>query len=506
MCELNNIRIVPGLVKNIISINQLRSKGWKIEEGDEGGFNLKRNGQVLKFKRGDENNLYYMHADTVEVNTVSQLVHGKIFEKSYDEAHDQWGHHGVNRLQAMARMEGVKLVGEPTTCHACGMAKACRARVSKLTMTKAEKIGERFFVDTTGPFAGVATDCKYLFGAVDDYSGKLFMMFGARKFDLKIFVEKLLTRVKEKHGLPMYVRLDGGGENMAVRKFCNDLGIKVELTPPYTPQYNGRIERRFAVITSMAMALLWNAGFTSVMKGKLLPQALRTASFLNDLAPTVRNNKSAQELWDGKRIEFGRVGLVKIKTKITGKLNDKAEAMIMVGYGNEYPVGTYKFYNPKTKRFVFSDSVTWSKFKRWEIHPSMDGIYLKAKNMNGDGIDDNDRKTAVDLEDEEAESETKAVEVELEGNNGKVNVNLGDDGTLRQTETVEGEPERHLRRSKRLAGIPADGPSVSDGVNKVTGDTVVKTIHLDEGVGIVNETEPREVNFIFFIPQLELSV
>ncbi len=51
-------------------------------------------------------------------------------------------------------------------------------------------------------------------------------------------------------------------------------------------------------------------------------------------------------------IEFGRVGLVKIKTKITGKLDDEAEAMIMVGYGNEYSVGTYKFYNPKSKRFV----------------------------------------------------------------------------------------------------------------------------------------------------------
>jgi len=34
-------RIIPGLVKNIMSINQLRSEGWKIEEGDEGGFNLK---------------------------------------------------------------------------------------------------------------------------------------------------------------------------------------------------------------------------------------------------------------------------------------------------------------------------------------------------------------------------------------------------------------------------------------------------------------------------------
>ncbi len=100
---------------------------------------------------------------------------------------------------------------------------------------------------------------------------------------------KLFNRVKEKSGLPTYVRLDGGGENMAVREFCNDHGIKVKLTPPYTPQYDGRIERRFAVITSMAKALLWNAGFTSAMKKKLFPQALITASFLNDLVPTAKS-------------------------------------------------------------------------------------------------------------------------------------------------------------------------------------------------------------------------
>ena len=123
-----------------------------------------------------------------------QLENARIIKKSYNEAHDQWGHHEVNRLQAMAELEGVKLVGERTTCHACGMAKACRAQVAKLTTSKADKIGERFFVDTTGPFDGVAAGKKYLF--VNNYSGKLFMMFGAQKSDLKDFVEKLFSRMK----------------------------------------------------------------------------------------------------------------------------------------------------------------------------------------------------------------------------------------------------------------------------------------------------------------------
>ena len=58
-----------------------------------------------------------------------------------------------------------------------------------------------------------------------------------------------------------------------------------------------------------------------------------------------------------------------------------------------------------------------------------------------------------------------------------------------------------MRRSKRIAGIAADGPSISDGVHKVTGDTTVKTIYLDEGVGLVEASnsnpEPSAVNFIF---------
>jgi len=119
-------------------------------------------------------------------------------------------------------------------------------------------------------------------------------------------------------------------------------------------------------------------------------------------------------------------------------------------------------------RFVFSDSVTWCKFKRWEVHPSMDGIYLRAKNMNCNDIDDYDEKMTVSLE---------------------------DDDTERQVEALEEGPI--LRRSKRLAGIPVDGPPVTDGTHKVTGDTTVRTIHLDEGVGIVDASKPKAVNFIY---------
>ena len=51
-------------------------------------YNLKRNGKLLSFTRGDENNLYYIDAEVVDVNNGLQLENVKIVEKEYDEAHD----------------------------------------------------------------------------------------------------------------------------------------------------------------------------------------------------------------------------------------------------------------------------------------------------------------------------------------------------------------------------------------------------------------------------------
>jgi len=115
----------------------------------------------------------------------------------------------------------------------------------------------------------------------------------------------------------------------------------------------------------------------------------------------------------------------------------------------------------------------------------MEGIYLRAKTINCNGIDDyEEEKTAIiSLEyDEEHQVET-------------VKEHYVEAVKEHQIEAVKEGPI--LRRSKRIAGIPADGPSVIDGDHKVTGDTTVITIHLDEGVGIVDASTPKAVNFIF---------
>ena len=58
---------------------------------------------------------------------------------------------------------------------------------------------------------------------------------------LKLAIEKLITR----HGIPYKLRSDNGSAfiDSKWRKYANKLGIKLDYSPAYHPQSNGRIER-----------------------------------------------------------------------------------------------------------------------------------------------------------------------------------------------------------------------------------------------------------------------
>ena len=288
---------------------------------------------MLRFEKSDEEkNLYYMDATVVskaqvvnvltdvdfkEENKTSEIekaiarndgdpipvTKADIDKRNIDinVAHDQWGHHGERRLREMASIYGFRLTGNLRPCDACGIAKISQTRISKSTKVKATMPGERLYMDTTGPFSQCSPQTRYLHGAVDDFSGKMFAQFSSAKSQMKNFAEKVIRKCEGEKRQVKYIRIDGGGENKGIEDLVEDIGgINIEKTPPNTPQYNGRIERRFPVIISMAMAMIWSAGFTKEMKKRTFHLEVETAIFLNDIAPTTRSKIPAYELWYNK--------------------------------------------------------------------------------------------------------------------------------------------------------------------------------------------------------------
>ena len=64
--------------------------------------------------------------------------------------------------------------------------------------------------------------------------------------------------------------------------------------------------------------------------------------------------------------------------------------IVMVGYAQNVPVGTYRMWNPKTQRVITSDSVTWAKFDKWFIVGDLKGLFKDTKMLNNPGLNNFD--------------------------------------------------------------------------------------------------------------------
>ena len=323
-------------------------------------------------------------------------------------AHRRWGHPGKSRMKELAMIANVTLVGTFEQCDACGVSKVKCNPIAKTTMSPATKVGERLFIDTSGPFPRSLGSNKYVRGIVDDYSGYMFTDFGKGKDGMLEYVEKIIKQLKGRGTPCSYIRCDNAGEHVGLQDLCSEHGITIEYTPPYSPEYNGRIERRFAVVIQRSIAMMFDAGFSKESREMLWAEAFKTAAFLGDIFPTARNNQSAYGLFFGKKcpwyehlIEYGRIGMITTRQK-GKKLEPQGEPMIMVGYALTHKPGSYRMYNPRTKRIIVCDNIMWSETKKWKAKDDMKHLF--DDNEENEGVDEKYNKvpevTPIVVEDE----------------------------------------------------------------------------------------------------------
>ena len=121
---------------------------------------------------------------------------------SINEAHHKWGHHGEERLRKMAETKGLRLTGKLEECDSCGIVKAKAKPIPKQTdeSKKASNVGERQFINITGPFPLTGTKWHrairnklYWYGMSDQKSGKMISSFQFNKDNRVDFVVETFT-------------------------------------------------------------------------------------------------------------------------------------------------------------------------------------------------------------------------------------------------------------------------------------------------------------------------
>lgn len=395
LIRLEQVKVVPGIAKDIISIGQLVKAGNNVEMGR--GQMLIRNpsgGKILIEQRDQP--LFYLEARKVKQGLDHHkvfpilkssnpsakndnhesgwtLVKGKgssKFNKVIDinDAHELFGHISEGPLKTILREMKYVIIGDRRSCEACAYAKAKAKGVSKTPSKPAETKGERLYIDISGPYKKTVKGNQFWVLVVDDKTRKAWSFFVPRKTEARKAFEHLVLKLKGANVAVKYLRCDNAGENLkGIGEVCRDHGIKLELTAPYTPQTNGVVERKFVTIRDRAQAIMLGAQLSHDHQSQLWAEAIMTATKLHNAVPNMASSpNSPDQLWYGEHprilnhlVQWGRIGYVKERGHVN-KLSPKSTKMVCMGYADDHAGDVYRMFNPDTGRVIESRDITWA--------------------------------------------------------------------------------------------------------------------------------------------------
>lgn len=158
------------------------------------------------------------------------------------------------------------------------------------------------------------------------------------------------------------MRTDRGGEycSKEFEVFCDEQGIRRQLTASYTPQQNGVSERKNRTILNMVRSLLVKGGVPK----SFWPETVLWSIHVLNRCPTFSvKNMTPEEAWSGRKPSvdhfkvFGCIAYAHIPDEKRKKLDDKGAKCIFLGVSEHSKA--YKLFNPTTEKVITSRDVVF---------------------------------------------------------------------------------------------------------------------------------------------------
>jgi Reverse transcriptase (RNA-dependent DNA polymerase)/gag-polypeptide of LTR copia-type/Zinc knuckle len=384
LIQLEDVQVVPGFIKNIISLGKLSRSGNKISFSDTKLVIKNPQGLTIEVEQDPGTHLYYLDAavltgevPSTEVYSVEPTKIGKEpsatspkkLEIDINDAHELYGHLNYGVLKPLLLNRGYVIYQgghNKKSCEACAYSKAKAKGVSKTSSNKAVQKGERLFMDISGPYKMSVIGNKFWVLIVDDLTRKAWSFFVKHKNEAKKVTATLLTLLKGARVTTKYLRCDNAGENIkGIKELCEENGIQIELTPPHSPQFNGVVERKFVTIRDRAQAMMLGAHLNDEHQGRLWAEAVHAATRLHNAIPN-RVGPAPDEIWYGTEskildhlVKWGRIGYVTNRLK-QPKLSPKSTKMVCMGHAADHAGDVYRMYNPETNTVIETRDITWA--------------------------------------------------------------------------------------------------------------------------------------------------
>ncbi|KAG9450482.1 hypothetical protein H6P81_010447 [Aristolochia fimbriata] len=306
---LADVRYVPKLKKNLISLGAL----------DSNGCSFSPTGRIMKVKKGSMvvmkgekkmENLYHLIGNTITGGAAVTSCDDK------DDATVLW-HRRLN------------------FCKFCVLGKQHRVSF-KLSSHKSKGILEYVHADVWGPVSVVSMGgAKYFVSFIDDFSMKV-----------------------------KCVRTDNGGEftGGVFKDFCKNEGIVRYFTTPGTPQQNGVAERMNKTLLERARCMRLLEELPKVFRA----EAVNTTCYIINRSPsTAIELKTLEEVWTGMPVDysnlriFGCAAYVHVQDNHRSKLDPKSKYFIFLGY--QKGVKGYRLWDPLLKKFEISRDIVFDE-------------------------------------------------------------------------------------------------------------------------------------------------
>ena len=359
---LTDVRHVPDLKKNLISLGTLDSQGCKFS--GEGGVLKISKGALVLMKACKSGSLYILQGSTITgaaaVSTSSDVDITKLW-------HMRLGHMGEKGLTLLSKRGLLcgQSTGKMDFCEHCIFGKQKRVSFSSPAVHKTKGTLDYIHSDLWGPSRVPSKGgARYMLTFIDDYSRKVWVYFLKHKNDVfltfkqwKVLIEKQtgrhVKRLRTDNGLEFC-----GGE---FNEFCKNEGIARHRTVRMTPQQNGVAERMNRTLLERARCMISNAGLTL----DFWAEAIFTACYIVNRSPCAPLDlKTPEEVWSGTPADYSTLRIFGCPAYMhvnDGKLEPRAKKCIFLGYVSG--VKGYRLWcpDPKSPKFVISRDVTFDE-------------------------------------------------------------------------------------------------------------------------------------------------
>lgn len=367
---IKDVFLVPGLAKNLLSVPQIISRGYRVL------FENKR--CIIQDPRGKKvAEIQMVHKSfPIKWNTSQESAMINREKEAMELWHRRFGHVSNSRLQLMHSKEMVnglpKFPVNKEVCGACKIGKQTRDAFPKESQTKTKEKLEIVHTDVCGPMQTDSLDgSRYFLLFVDDFTRMSWVYFLKQKSEVFLMFKKFKALVENQSGCKIKrLRSDGGGEytSREFNKFCQECGIERQVTVPYSPQQNGVAERKNRSLMEMARTMITDQG----LPYKFWAEAVYTSAYLQNRLPTKANEDviTPIEKWSGHKPTvghlkiFGSLCFVHVPDEKRRKLEDKAKRGIFIGYSSQSK--GYRVLILENEKVEISRDVSFDEGKKWD--------------------------------------------------------------------------------------------------------------------------------------------